>query len=651
MDYSRLDPSDVDALQGQLALYCSQSNLFSNMALCFPQKDFALSTRGAWKLSWLLTDEFAVEGMNSDDWLDLLYGKEKRFFLSNARMSTFGYARQGVLSIHIPIQSANRRQPLLAVLFWVDEAALRAYLQELAVFPGVMAFLQDEQGRTVALSGDAPDDQAVAFLSAGSQAERLEARGEAYRVLQAFAPSLGWRVTSLLPERTLFAQARQLAVAWLCMVGVLLVVGGALSYELALLNYRPLERIFRLFSPGEGARFSPTRDEMARVEALLSELMADQCRLRSRVESSRGLLQYAALAHLLQGEPAPDEDLMRTLDLPMPHARYSVGILRHSDPALAERVATAARALGFKAYWIRQEERAVLIFNHPQEQDLHALAERLSDLPAGMGLSNAHDGREKLPAARAEAQQALEYRPVRPDDRVVFFGEVQDAGFAIYYPLEKEQILLNSLRVGDADTAMEQFDALLGRNAEECRSKQALRMFMLAIRLTALKTDDADTSISRYLNALPEFDEDDPASMRRHAQALFERAAAHNARRAQAQRSGFHDQLRAYLDEHICDPQLSLKRVADHFEMSTAALSQVIKDQMRMGYLEYVNRKRVLLAKQMLFEGQCSVKVAAENVGFNNDVTFRRLFKKYEGVNPSQAQDLFETSKNQSGCL
>ena len=645
MDYSRLDITDVDALKNQLALYCNQSSLFSNMALCFPQKDYALSTRGAWKLDWLWTDEFAVEGMDSEDWLRLLCGQDGRFFLPNARMSTFGYVRQGLLAVHVPIQTANDRQPLLAVLFWVDGTALQAYLRELAIFPGVMASIVDAQGHTIALLGDALDEQTLAFRSAGGRAERFEAEGKAYRVLQASAPALGWRVTALLPERTLFAQARQLAIAWLCMVGVLLLVGGALAYELALLNYRPLERILRLFSPGEGMRFYPTRDEMARVEALLSELMADQTRLRSRVESSRVLLQYAALAHLLQGEPAPDDDLMRTLDLPMPHPRYSVGMLRHNDPDLAERVAQTARTLGIQAYWIRQEERAVLLFNHPEARDLHGLAERLGDLPTGMGVSNAYDAREMLPAARAEAQQALDYRPVQPGGRFVFFSEVRDAGFVIYYPLEKEQILLNNLRVGAVDVAMEQFDALLQRNAAENRSKQALRMFMLAVRLTALKTDDTDTGISKDLSALPEYDEDDPASMRLHTRALFERTAAHNARRAQTQRGGFQDQLFAYLDEHISDPQQSLQRMADHFGMSAAALSQAIKDQTRMGYLEYVNRKRVLLAKQMLCEGRCSVKVAAESVGFSNDVTFRRLFKKYEGINPSQLQNLHETSK------
>ncbi|MDD6682441.1 MAG: helix-turn-helix domain-containing protein [Clostridiales bacterium] len=49
------------------------------------------------------------------------------------------------------------------------------------------------------------------------------------------------------------------------------------------------------------------------------------------------------------------------------------------------------------------------------------------------------------------------------------------------------------------------------------------------------------------------------------------------------------------------------------------------------------NRRRIALAKEFLLqEENITIKELAQKVGFSNDVTFRRLFKKYEGLLPSE---------------
>ena len=52
--------------------------------------------------------------------------------------------------------------------------------------------------------------------------------------------------------------------------------------------------------------------------------------------------------------------------------------------------------------------------------------------------------------------------------------------------------------------------------------------------------------------------------------------------------------------------------------------------------VQYQNRVRVSRAKDLLISGECNVTEAALHVGFENIYYFSRLFKKVEGVSPSE---------------
>ena len=92
-----------------------------------------------------------------------------------------------------------------------------------------------------------------------------------------------------------------------------------------------------------------------------------------------------------------------------------------------------------------------------------------------------------------------------------------------------------------------------------------------------------------------------------------------------------------YINAHLCEQELSLGLIANEFSVTQATLSRALKSHTGEGYLDIVNRRRIALAKEFLLqEENITIKELAQKVGFSNDVTFRRLFKKYEGLLPSE---------------
>ena len=66
-----------------------------------------------------------------------------------------------------------------------------------------------------------------------------------------------------------------------------------------------------------------------------------------------------------------------------------------------------------------------------------------------------------------------------------------------------------------------------------------------------------------------------------------------------------------YLGKHYADPDLSQLQVAEAFEMSTSTLSRLFKNQIGVGFSEYINEKRIERAKDLLLTTSASTREIA----------------------------------------
>ncbi len=88
----------------------------------------------------------------------------------------------------------------------------------------------------------------------------------------------------------------------------------------------------------------------------------------------------------------------------------------------------------------------------------------------------------------------------------------------------------------------------------------------------------------------------------------------------------------SYIDSHLTT-QVHLSEAAKETGVSNAYLSTVFKKEMGVNFIEYVNQRKVELAKQMLEEGKLVYEVS-DVLGFENCTYFSKVFKKYEGISP-----------------
>ncbi len=101
------------------------------------------------------------------------------------------------------------------------------------------------------------------------------------------------------------------------------------------------------------------------------------------------------------------------------------------------------------------------------------------------------------------------------------------------------------------------------------------------------------------------------------------------------------DNLINYLEQEkpYTEPDLKLQDLADHLNIPSYQLSQIINTEIQQNFYDLINSYRIADAKQRLLDPKSqniTIIAIAYDVGFNSKSTFNNAFKKYTKMTPSQ---------------
>lgn len=90
------------------------------------------------------------------------------------------------------------------------------------------------------------------------------------------------------------------------------------------------------------------------------------------------------------------------------------------------------------------------------------------------------------------------------------------------------------------------------------------------------------------------------------------------------------------IDLEYTDYFLGLYKLSEKLQVSNSYLSTTFKETFGVGVVQYTNQLRIQLAKQMILSTPKSIKEIALEVGFSSDISFIRVFKRYEKQTPGK---------------
>lgn len=92
-----------------------------------------------------------------------------------------------------------------------------------------------------------------------------------------------------------------------------------------------------------------------------------------------------------------------------------------------------------------------------------------------------------------------------------------------------------------------------------------------------------------------------------------------------------------YMNENYAS-DITLEQLADISEVTKQHFCRVFKEKMKMRPMEYLARKRISVARGLLVSTKLSVAEIGRAVGYDSLTYFGMVFKKYEGISPTDCR-------------
>ena len=98
------------------------------------------------------------------------------------------------------------------------------------------------------------------------------------------------------------------------------------------------------------------------------------------------------------------------------------------------------------------------------------------------------------------------------------------------------------------------------------------------------------------------------------------------------------------MNDHY-EADITLEELAQISGVSRQHFCRIFKAKMKMRPMEYLARKRISVARGLLVSTKLSVAEVGEAVGYNSLTYFGMVFKKYEGISPTDCRNRHGTEQ------
>ena len=91
-----------------------------------------------------------------------------------------------------------------------------------------------------------------------------------------------------------------------------------------------------------------------------------------------------------------------------------------------------------------------------------------------------------------------------------------------------------------------------------------------------------------------------------------------------------------YINAHFFDPDMNLKTVAETVALSPSHFSTIFSQSLGKTFIEYLTDQRINYAKNLLVTTDSKLTSITLEIGYSDSNYFSYLFKKKEGMSPSE---------------
>lgn len=553
-----------------------------------------------------------------------------------------------VIPVLQSLEVVNR--PRAVLLLFIDSSYMASYLRQYVGGTGPAELTVSDGRSTVFASGSERSGKAAETFALTSQVSE-------------WRYAITYSNERLIGIRSMFASLLGAIVS--------IVVGTASAYVFAKLSYRPLGVLLRKLA--SAAKFDPMRDGNGRlseynvIETSIDRLLNENESLQHALSDYKSAARSNMLLRLLKGY-FRDEDEQRANRMNELGLRYTDAmhyctmlidfqtVCEENDRETIRKIEIVAflaaenimghRRLEYQLFEVTNAEKAIIVSSAQplgDECDMAAIAaEMAEEIRLGCGVrpevlcGTIEQGLLGISKSYYAANRRLQHKLFAR--RNPYDGDEAAPALDYYYPTDWEVQLINNLKIGNLDTWVQIVDEVKAENEKRRLSDAGVVKLVSSLMETMLRVlnelnIDADLYAKQFASKTREGDARELWGYVYEVGTLIcERVRYSNS----STEMELGSRLLHYVNQHYTSPDMSLKKLAELFQMSVSGVSKTFKEVTGINFYDYLCRLRMELAKELLREKKGEVSHIAQLVGYEHAYSFKRAFIRYVGIKPDE---------------
>lgn len=427
------------------------------------------------------------------------------------------------------------------------------------------------------------------------------------------------------------------------LLGLVLVM-SALGIFMAVRNYRPIRRVYDKQSSDVESFVG--QNELEALERTLDRFATEREQTTQQLSQQLQTLRSQMVRQILSGREANlNSQLIQELGISFIHGHYFVAAvitdkgMVQSEAALIN-ITREMSGPELSCYATRSDEGELIavLFNaadpalRTQSTEEMLAACRRAGLVAVCGVSTCITRPDRLKQCFFEAASAMN---AADESGPVYFETLKSSpGMPIDQEVELNR-LSAALIAGKPQEAQDLLDALIGRIRESTASIP-LQLYACAHVLNRLVQ-----TAGRMNYAVPPeqlgwlYMSSGVDNFHDGMSEIVWQICDGQQHSAGIQESEFARQIIEFVEKHYLEYSMSLDMLADHFSISSSQISRVFKNATGEAFKDYIVRKRIVRARELIMTENISVAELCSRVGYTNVSHFIKVFKGQVGITPA----------------
>lgn len=658
IDQERIDRYKLVEYSRVFGSFKTLNSLIYKTGLIFCDKNTVITPDGTESIDWFFSHSFQFENFSREELNTMLNNDTNQKYVYLSDINFYGNKYRCLVLIRkIPLLHGADNVKLIVA---IKLTTLQDLLQKDRM-NGIASYIIDENKQILTDVNGNPSFENV--LKTSIEEEKIISvypDNNKYYIFSSKSDNTGWTYAILVPEKTLLGRINDIRDITLYICVFLLAAGIFMSYLMAKRSYKPFKSLYDNVLERTGGLFGETMktdlNEIELLQKAFENMAINGENMERRMDECIPFAMHSFFIKLLHGMIKTEEIplLKELMNIDSDLKYWTVAILLYNAELKAnnldKKLIVWNSGMEWTVYLVQLEKNKLALITNTTgrststdiiKNSLDSIFTCSAKEEVVIGVGRTYESIGDLSNSYMDANIAIEYihYSTMMDKCIVFFEDIEKENrINYYYPIEKEEILINYLRTGNIEKAKSTLNELLQENLNCLKLSQfSLKCLFYNLISTALKVLQLDNLMNIEIiaddNLMTLLSVDD---MKAYIEEIYSKICLEiQNRKANANNGSIRNILR-FIDENYTDPNISLTSVAIHFNITVPYLSRYFKEQTNYNFIEYINKKRIEKAKKLMSESSMTLEKICSITGYNNILTFRRAFKKLEGVVPSE---------------